>query len=155
MIDENGVQVGVINKIHAIERAKDVGLDLVMVTANSEPPVCKIMDFGKYRYEQQRKLKNSKKNQKIIKTKEIKIRPFADVADYTAKVNKAKKFLEDGCKVKFNIFLRGRERSITGMGAELMDRVSEALNDIGIVEKRSKGEGAGLFVIVVPKKTKS
>ncbi len=152
LIDENGVQIGIISKMSAIERAKDVGLDLVMVTANVQPPVCKIIDFGKYRYEQQRKIKNSKKNQKIIKTKEIKIRPFADIADYTAKVNKAKKFLENGCKVKFNIFLHGRERSIAGMGSDLMDRVSGALSDVGIVEKKSQGEGVGLFVIVVPKK---
>ncbi len=153
MIDQNGTQIGIISKDDAIKRAKEAGLDLVMVAPNAKPPVCKIMDFGKYRYELQKKEKNSKKNQKIIKIKEIKIRPFVAEADYTSKINMAKRFLADGYKVKFNIFLSGRERSIDNIGKDMIERISSDIKNAGDIEKTSEISGAPLYIIVAPVKS--
>ncbi len=153
LIDQNGTQVGIVSKENAIERAKEAGMDLVMVAPNVRPPVCKIIDFGKYRYELQKKEKSSKKNQKIVKIKEIKMRPFVAEADYTSKINMAKRFLSGGYKVKFNIFLSGRERSINDIGKDMIERISVDMRDAGDVEKTSGASGAMLYVIVVPKKS--
>ncbi|MBN2356348.1 translation initiation factor IF-3 [candidate division KSB1 bacterium] len=151
LIDENGEQVGVVNKNEAIRRAENAGLDLVEVAPNSVPPVCKIMDFGKYKYELAKKEKETKKKQHVIVTKEIRLRPKIEEHDFDFKVKHARKFLMDGNRVKATVMFKGREMIHQEFGKRVLDRFIESLQDIGKLEKDAVMEGGQLVVFFVKK----
>lgn len=141
LIAEDGEQVGVVSIQDAIARAEEAGLDLVEISPNAEPPVCKILDYGKYKYEQQKKAAEARKKQKVIEVKELKFRPNIDDHDYQVKIKAARRFLEEGDKVKITLRFRGREMSHMDLGMKVMTRVREELADIGKVESEAKVEG--------------
>jgi translation initiation factor IF-3 len=136
----------------AMEMAAEAGLDLVEISPNAEPPVCKIMDFGKYKYETQKKEAEARKKQKIIEIKEIKFRPGTDTHDYDVKMRSVVKFLENGDKVKITLRFRGREMAHMELGRELLQRISSDLEDIGKVESMPKLEGRQMVMMVGPAK---
>ena len=138
----------------ALAKAKGVSLDLVEVSPNAEPPVCRIMDFGKFRFENSKKKQSSKKKQKKTQTKEIKFRPRTEVGDYTVKVSKLRKFLENGDKTKVTMRFRGREFAHQELGMELLKRVVVDLEDISNVEQMPGMEGRQMVMLLGPKKTK-
>ena len=135
-----------------IELAKEEGLDLVEVSPNAAPPVCRIMDFGKYLFEQNKKAQSTKRKQKQIQVKEIKFRPGTDEADYQIKLNKLISFLENGDKTKVTLRFRGREMSHKELGAQLLDRVRADLDTYGIVEQLPQMEGRQMVMVFAPKK---
>ena len=134
--------------------AEDVGLDLVEISPNASPPVCKIMDFGKYKYEQQKRESEARKKQKIIEVKEIKFRPGTDIHDYGVKMRSVFKFLENGDKVKITMRFRGREMAHQELGRELLERVAEDVRDHGKVENIPKLEGRQMTMMIGPMPTK-
>ncbi len=148
LIDHNGAQVGIVPTFKALEAAQDVGLDLVEVSPEARPPVCKIMDYGKYKYTSEKKEKEARKNAHTIHTKEIKIRPKIDRHDLDVKVRHVKEFLEAGDKVRMLIVFRGREMAHQEFGREVMNRALEALKDVATVEQNAKMEGNSLFVLL-------
>ncbi len=152
MVDENGKQVGVVPLREALRRAQEAGLDLVVVSPNSKPIVCRIMDYGKYNYEKQKKQQKSKKAQKTIKVKELKLRPRIADNDYQTKLKLAKNFLGEGNKVKFNIFLRGREREKKELVEELIERLKLDLEPYGNIEGNPDYQGRRVTVTFVPSK---
>ncbi|MBI5190259.1 MAG: translation initiation factor IF-3 [Nitrospirae bacterium] len=151
VIDDAGEQLGILSIDEALRAAVDRGLDLVEVAPQAEPPVCKIMDFGKFKYEQAKKAHESKKHQKIVQLKEIKFRPGTDDHDYGFKMNHAKKFLGEGDKVKFTMVFRGREMAHTEIGQALLDRAAVDIAEFGAIEQAPKREGRTLMMIVAPK----
>ena len=151
MISADGEQVGIVEVQKAIDMAENDGLDLVEVAPNAKPPVCKIMDYGKYRYEISKKEKDSKKKQHVIVVKEIRIRPRTEDHDLEFKVKHAHKFLEQKNKVKFTVQFRGRELAYKQFGEDLLERVIEMLDDIAKVEGEKKFEGRSLTMTMVPK----
>lgn len=151
LIGADGEQVGVISIDVALARAESAGLDLVEVASQATPPVCKIMDFGKYRYELQKKQRENKKKQHTIANKEVRMRPSISSHDLETKMNAAKKFLLDGSRVKVSIRFRGREMSRQDLGRDLMDRVIEILSEIAEVDKTPKVEGRIMSVHLAPK----
>ena len=151
VISDAGEQLGILPVQDAIRAAEERGLDLVEVAPQAEPPVCKIMDFGKYKYEQAKKAHESKKHQKIVLLKEVKMRPGTDVHDYTFKLNHAKRFLEEGNKVKVTVVFRGREMAHTDLGQALLKRVVTDIAESGNVEQMPKQEGRALIMIIAPK----
>ena len=134
--------------------AEDAGLDLVEISPNASPPVCKIMDFGKYKYEQQKRESEARKKQKIIEVKEIKFRPGTDIHDYDVKMRSVFKFLENGDKVKITMRFRGREMAHQELGRELLERVAEYVKNYGKVENISKLEGRQMTMMIGPMPTK-
>ena len=130
--------------------ATDAGLDLVEISPNSSPPVCKIMDFGKYKYEQQKKEAEARKNQKTIEVKEIKFRPNTDTHDYEIKMRSVKKFLENGDKVKVTLRFRGREMAHVELGQNLLERVVEDISELGKVDEIPKVEGRQMVMVINP-----
>ena len=138
----------------ALARAKSVGLDLVEVSPNAEPPVCRIMDFGKFRFENSKKKQSSKKKQKRTQTKEIKFRPRTEVGDYNVKVSKLRKFLENGDKTKVTMRFRGREFAHQELGMELLKRVVADLEEVSNVEQMPGMEGRQMVMLLGPKKSK-
>ncbi len=132
--------------------ATEVGLDLVEISPNAEPPVCKIMDFGKYKYEQQKKESEARKKQKIIEVKEIKFRPNTDTHDYEVKMRSVTKFLDNGDKVKITMRFRGREMAHQELGRQLLERVSEDTKDIGKIDSIPKLEGRQIVMLINPTK---
>ena len=134
--------------------AEDIGLDLVEISPNASPPVCKIMDFGKYKYEQQKRESEARKKQKIIEVKEIKFRPGTDIHDYGVKMRSVFKFLENGDKVKITMRFRGREMAHQELGRELLERVAEDVRDHGKVENIPKLEGRQMTMMIGPMPTK-
>lgn len=150
VIDDEGTMVGVMSPKEAVEIAQSRGLDLIEVAPNANPPTCKIMDYGKYKYEQKKKAQASKKNQVIIDVKEIQLRPRTEDHDLETKLRHAKRFLEDGDKVKFNLRFKGREMVHQDLGKALMDKVVEQLKGIGIVETPPKLEGKQFFCLIQP-----
>ncbi|MDO4184620.1 MAG: translation initiation factor IF-3 [Rhodospirillales bacterium] len=150
LIDENGENKGVVNIKEALLLADEAGLDLIEISPQAVPPVCKIMDYGKYKYEQQKRKNEAKKNQKIVNIKELKLRPMIDVHDYEVKVKQAKKFLSQGDKVKFIIRFKGREMSANDMGRKVLDNLVEDLENICKVEVEPKVEGRQMMMIVAP-----
>ena len=136
--------------MRAIELAERVGLDLVEISPNANPPVCKIMDFGKFKYEQQKKESEARKKQKIIEVKEVKFRPGTDVHDYDVKMRNVLKFLEKGDKVKVTLRFRGREMAHQNLGRELLQRVAEDVEEMGKVENMPKMEGRQMIMMVGP-----
>ncbi len=151
MVDADGEMVGVVSVQEGIELAAEVGLDLVEVSPNADPPVCKILDYGKYKYEEQKRRNEARKKQKVIDVKEIKMRPNIDVHDYDVKMRSVRRFLDDGDKVKVTIRFRGRELSHQERGMDVLDRVREELVNIAKVEMFPKMEGRMMIMVVAPK----
>ena len=152
VIDEEGTQLGVMTPGAAIGIAEERGLDLVEVAPNGKPPVCRIMDYGKYRYQMKRKAHEARKHQKSITVKEVKFRPNTDQHDYDFKKNHALRFLKDGNKVKATVFFRGREITHANLGEKLIFRLAGDLAELGDVEGRPRLEGRMMHVIIAPKK---
>ena len=150
VITSNGENLGIITISEAVSRAKEEGLDLIEIAPNAKPPVCKIMDMGKYKYDQQKKANKAKKKQKKIELKEIKLRPVTEVHDYTFKIKNAQKFISKGDKVKFTIKFRGRELQHTNLGNELMEKIKIDMQSIGKVELQPKFEGKQMIMVIQP-----
>lgn len=146
-----GEQLGIMPTREAMRLAEEQHLDLVEVAPKARPPVCRIMDFGKYRYEQQKREKEARKKQKVITIKEVKLRPNIEQHDYEVKLKHAMRFLGEGNKVKVTIMFRGRELSHPELGQEILDRVAEDLKDSIIVDRKPKLEGRNMIMIVAPK----
>ncbi len=153
VIDDEGKQLGIMPPFEALKLAREKNLDLVEVSATAQPPVCRIMDFGKYLYEQEKKERAAKKHQKTITVKEVKFRINVDEHDYEFKKNHVLRFLEDGDKVKATIFFRGREMTHTNLGRGILERLIKDIGDKGVVEFRPRMEGNTLHAILAPKKT--
>ena len=150
VITSDGQNLGVLNLNEAINKAKAEGLDLIEIAPNTKPPVCKIMDMGKFKYDQQKKANKAKKKQKKVELKEIKLRPVTEVHDYTFKIKNAQKFLSKGDKVKFTIKFKGRELQHSHLGNELMDKIKEDIQEIGKVELQPKFEGRQMIMVIQP-----
>ena len=150
LIGKDGEQVGIVTIGQAQEKAKQDGLDLVEISPNAKPPVCKIMDMGKYKYDQQKKANQAKKKQKTVSLKEIKLRPGTETHDYNFKIKNAKKFITKGNKVKFTVKFKGREMQHTDLGKELMDKIIEETKDVAKVESKPKFEGRQMVMIIQP-----
>ena len=150
VIGSDGKNLGILNTQEAINIAKQEGLDLIEISPNANPPVCKIIDMGKYKYDLQKKANKAKKKQKIINLKEIKLRPVTETHDYNFKIKNAQRFLEKGDKVKFTVKFRGREMQHTNLGYELMTRIQNDTSTLGKVEVRPKFEGRQIIMIVQP-----
>ncbi|MGB5836865.1 MAG: translation initiation factor IF-3 [Albidovulum sp.] len=151
LIGAEGENVGVVTPARAMQMAEEVGLDLVEISPNAEPPVCKIMDFGKFKYEQQKKEAEARKKQHIIEIKEIKFRPGTDIHDYDVKMRSVVKFLEGGDKVKVTLRFRGREMAHQQLGLELLHRVAADVEEIGKVENMPRLEGRQMVMMIGPK----
>ncbi len=150
VIGSDGNNLGILNTNEAISMAKEQGLDLIEIAPNAKPPVCKIIDIGKFKYDAQKKANIAKKNQKIVSLKEIKMRPVTETHDYEFKVKNAKKFIGKGDKVKFTIRFKGRELQHSHLGQELMDRIKADMKDIGKVELSPKFDGKQMIMVIQP-----
>ena len=150
VIGSDGNNLGTLPLNKAIQIAKDEGLDLIEISPNANPPVCKIMDMGKYKYDLQKKANVAKKKQKTVSLKEIKLRPGTDVHDYNFKIKNARKFIEKGDKVKFTVKFKGREMQHTQLGKNLMNKIIEETKDIGKIESHPKFEGRQMVMIIQP-----
>ena len=147
----SGEQLGIMATRDALRMAEEQHLDLVEVAPKAKPPVCRIMDFGKYRYEQQKREKEAKKKQKIVTIKEVKLRPNIEQHDFNVKLKNALRFLEEGNKVKVTIMFRGRELSHPELGREVLNRVSDQLKELVSIERDAKLEGKNMTMILAPK----
>lgn len=152
MIDANGEQAGVMPLEEALEVARDDGLDLVEVSPTADPPVCRVMDFGKYLFEQNKKAQSARRKQKQVHVKEIKFRPGTEEGDYQVKLRKLVNFLENGDKTKVTLRFRGREMAHQELGARLLARVREDLDEIAMVEQMPQLEGRQMIMVMAPKK---
>ena len=151
LISDNGEKLGTVSITKALEIADEKKLDLVLVAPNSVPPVCKIMDYGKYKFEQAKKEKEAKKKQKVQETKEIRITPNIEEHDFNFKAKNIRKFIEDGNKVKITVRFRGREVNNVKMGENVLNKFVENLQDVAVAEKAPKLEGKNLFIILAKK----
>ena len=151
LIDEAGQNVGVVPKQDALTRALDVGLDLVEISPDAEPPVCKILDFGKYKFQEQKKAAEARKNQKIVELKEIKMRPGIDDHDYDVKMRSIKRFFQDGDKVKITLRFRGREMAHSQLGMAVLQRVKGDTEAIAKVESEPRFAGRQMVMVLSPK----
>ena len=150
VINSSGENLGILNTNEAIVMAKEEGLDLIEIAPNAKPPVCKIIDIGKYKYDAQKKANIAKKKQKKIELKEIKMRPVTETHDYEFKVKNAKKFISKGDKVKFTIRFKGRELQHSHLGRELMDKIKTDMNEVGKVELHPKFDGKQMIMVIQP-----
>jgi len=150
VISSDGENLGILSTNDAIRKAKNEGLDLIEISPNAKPPVCKIMDMGKYKYDVQKKANKAKKKQKKIELKEIKLRPVTEVHDYKFKLKNAQKFLSKGDKVKFTIKFKGRELQHSHLGNELMDKIKQDMQEIGKVELHPKFDGKQMIMVIQP-----
>jgi len=150
VIGSDGDNIGILNTNEAISMAKEQGLDLIEIAPNAKPPVCKIIDMGKFKYDAQKKANVAKKKQKIVLLKEIKMRPVTETHDYDFKVKNAKKFIGKGDKVKFTIRFKGRELQHSHLGRELMDKIKIDMQDIGKVELHPKFDGKQMIMVIQP-----
>ena len=150
VIGSEGTNLGTMPLNKAIELAKQEDLDLIEISPNTNPPVCKIMDMGKYKYDLQKKANQAKKKQKTVSLKEIKLRPGTETHDYNFKIKNAKKFITKGDKVKFTVRFKGREMQHVDLGKKLMDRIIEDVKDIGKVETSPKFEGKQMIMVIQP-----
>ena len=150
MIDENGAQLGVLVLGDALRRAQDVGLDLVEISPTARPPVCKILDFGKYKYIQKKKAHDAKKKQVVVHLKEVKMRPTTDEHDFQFKLRHIKRFLEEGNKAKVTVVFRGREMAYTALGRQVMERILGELKEDAKVEHSPSMEGKALIMVLAP-----
>ncbi|MEC7855745.1 MAG: translation initiation factor IF-3 [Candidatus Neomarinimicrobiota bacterium] len=151
LISVDGTQLGIVSTDDALTMAQDIGLDLMEVSPNSDPPVCRILNYGKLKYEEKKKIQINKKKQHVIKIKEIRLRPRIEDHDLMTKLNMGKKFLSDGCKLKITLIFRGRELSRIDLGEIVMNRVLEELAEIAEVEKDIPLEGRRMSVILISK----
>ena len=151
VVGDDGEQLGIMNPRDALQIAQEKGLDLVEVAPNAEPPVCKILDYGKFKYEEQKKKAESKKKQTIVSLKEIKLRPNTDVHDLEFKLKHVRRFLEAKDKAKITMQFRGREMAHVDRGKEIMKKIIDNIQDVGVPEKAPKMEGRTLSVIIQPK----
>jgi translation initiation factor IF-3 len=154
VIGDDGEQLGVMNTREAVNLAREKGLDLVEVAANAEPPVCRIIDYGKFQYEAKKKANEAKKKQVTITVKEVKFRPSTDEHDYDYRMKHAREWLQDGDKVKATIWFRGREMTHRELGARILEKLEKDLADVGEVEARPRMEGNQMFIVVAPKRSK-
>lgn len=152
VIGENGEMIGVMSSKEAMKLAKEAELDLVKISPNAKPPVCKIVDYGKYRYEQARKEKEAKKKQKIVEVKEVRLSPNIETNDLNTKISAARKFLEKGNKVKITLRFRGREMAHMTSSKHILDDFAEQLSDCSVIEKPAKVEGRSMALILAEKK---
>jgi len=151
LIDQGGTNHGVIEYRAAIEMAEQAGLDLVEIAPNSTPPVCKILDYGKYKYQAQKKAAEARKRQKIVEVKEIKLRPMIDDHDYDVKMRSMRRFFEEGDKVKVTLRFRGREMAHQELGIQLLDRVKGDIVELAKVEQEPKFEGRQMVMVLAPR----
>ena len=152
LIDETGENRGVVSIKEALAAAEEAGLDLIEISPQANPPVCKILDIGKYKYEMQKRKAEAKKKQKVVEIKELKLRPMIDTHDYEVKVKQAKKFLSEGNKVKFTMRYKGREMNTADMGKDVLMRLLDDLEGICKVESEPKMEGKQMMMVIAPKK---
>lgn len=151
LIDANGEQLGIKSKPEALEIAARRNLDLVLVAPNAKPPVARIMDYGKFRFEQQKKEKEARKNQKVISIKEVRFSPTIDEHDFNTKLRNARKFLEKGDKVKASLRFKGRAITHKEIGQKVLDRLAVECSDIAVIESKPKMEGRSMFLVLAPK----
>lgn len=151
LISDEGEKLGVISLQEALEKAEDKKLDLVLVAPNVNPPVCKIMNYGKYKFEQAKKEKETKKKQKVLEIKEIRITPNIEEHDFGFKSKNARKFLEDGNKVKITVRFKGREVNNVKLGENVLEKFIKELEDVSVVEKKPKLEGRNMFIMLSKK----
>ena len=154
VIDADGTMVGIMSRDEALELANERKLDLVNISPNANPPVCKILDYGKYRYELQKREKEAKKKQKTTQIKEIRLSTFIENHDINVKANTAAKFLKEGDKVKVSLRFRGRERDYVSKGMDVMNKFADVVSEVGNVEKKPEFEGRSLIMVVAPKTDK-
>lgn len=152
VIGDDGEMIGVLSRDEALQMAEDAGLDLVEIQPNADPPVCRIMDFGKFKFELQKKANAAKKKQKQVEIKEIKFRPVTDEGDYQIKLRKMREFLEEGDKLKVNIRFRGREMSHQELGRQMAARIEADLGEDIVIESRPRLEGRQMVMMIAPKK---
>jgi len=152
LIGADGENIGVVTPARAMQMAEEAGLDLVEISPSATPPVCKIMDFGKYKYETQKRESEARKKQTIIQVKEVKFRPNTDTHDYEVKMRNVVKFLEKGDKVKVTMRFRGREMAHQNLGRELLERVADDIKDVGKVENMPRMEGRQMVMMIGPAK---
>lgn len=151
MIGSDGKQLGILPLKDALRVAEEQGLDLVEVAPNSQPPVCRIMDYGKYKYQQSKRSQEARKHQTIIHVKEVKVRPRTDEHDFQFKLRHVKRFLNEGNKAKISILFRGREIAHTEFGKEMLNRFIEGVKDLAVIEQAPRLEGRNLVMILAPK----
>lgn len=151
LVGQDGAPLGITTSADALEQAYAKNLDLVLIAPKAEPPVCKIMDYGKYKFELAKRDKEARKNQKVVSIKEIRVSPSIDNHDFETKVNHTKKFLSDGDKVKITVRFRGREVHHSALGFQLLERFKEAVSEFGAVDKPPKLEGKNMSMVVSPK----
>ena len=152
VIGDDGEMLGILSREEALQLAQTAGLDLVEIQPNAEPPVCRLMDFGKFRFEQQKKTAAAKKKQKQVEIKELKFRPVTDEGDYQIKMRNMRRFLSEGDRVKVVIRFRGREMAHTELGMAMTQRIEEDLREDATVEQRPKLEGRQMVMMIAPKK---
>jgi translation initiation factor IF-3 len=152
VIDAEGEQAGVMSLRTALELAREAGLDLVEISPNAEPPVCRVMDYGRFKFEQSKKAHTARKKQKQVQLKEVKFRPGTEEGDYQVKLRNLVRFLENGDKTKITLRFRGREMAHRELGAQLLKRVEEDLNELALVEQRPKMEGRQMVMVMAPRK---
>ena len=151
VISETGEKLGILDTNEAISMAESKNVDLVLVAPNSTPPVCKFMDYGKYKFEQSKKEKEARKNQKVFELKELRITPNIDEHDFQFKCKNARRFIEDGNKVKVTVRFRGRELNYVKSGEEILNKFAEILSEVAVIEKRPRLEGKNMFIILAKK----
>ena len=154
VIDQNGEQLGVQPIRKALELAEEAGLDLVKIVPTAKPPVCKLMDYGKYRFEQTKREKEARKNQRVVEIKEIRMSPSIDVNDFNVKLRNAQKFLADGNRCKITVRFRGREMAHTNIGQDLLLKFAEECGEIAVMDKSPKLEGRHMSIFLSPKPAK-
>jgi len=152
LIDQDGEQHGVVSRSQALEAAGSAGLDLVEVAPQANPPVCRIMDYGRYKYEQSKKLQEAKKRSASYQIKEVKVRPQTGEHDLHVKLRNIRRFLDDGDKVKVSIMFRGREMVYTEQGANLLLRIAEEMSDMAVIEQQTRREGRQMFMVLAQHK---
>jgi translation initiation factor IF-3 len=153
VVDADGSQLGIMALRDALRVAAEKNLDLVAIALNAKPPVCRVMDFGKYKYEQGKREKEARKNQKVITVKEVKVRPNIEDHDFQVKLRNARRFLQDGDKVKASVMFRGREITHPELGRKLLVRLAKEVEDLANMERDPKVEGRNMVMILTPKQT--
>jgi len=152
VIGHDGEQIGILKRLDAIARAQSVGLDLIMMSPNAKPPVCKVMDYGKYKYDQSKKANEAKKKQHVVLVKEVKVRASTEQNDLDVKLRNIRKFLESGNKVKVSLRFRGREMAYVNRGREQLEHIAEEVKDMGKPDKMPNMEGRQMIMIISPLK---
>jgi len=151
LIGRDGEQIGVVSRDEALRVAEQADLDLVLVSPNAKPPVARVLDYGKYRYEQQKREKEQRKNQKTVNVKEIRLSPTIDDHDFNTKLRQGRSFVEKGDKVRVSIRFRGRAITHKGIGREVLDRFAEGMEDVADIQTKAKMEGRNMFMLLTPK----